>query len=142
MTTYKSEPPIRRPRTRQRCLLTNRYFILFMGLFAAYYVTESLLIGLTIILLNVWQLFVSRLSPSNVSSCEVTLHEDCFTYREIKSKYCVDIDYNRVRYVKMHERFGLTTLQIGIDEQAELSCKNIEKSRELAIALRAKTGLY
>ncbi|WP_196161255.1 hypothetical protein [Reinekea sp. G2M2-21] len=141
MTTYKSEPPIRRPRTRLGWLLTDRSFILLMGLFAAYYVTESLLIGLTIILLNVWQLFASRLSPSNVSSCEVTLHEDCFTYRELKSKYCVDINYNRVRYVKMHERFGLTTVQIGIDEQAELSCVNIENSGALVNALKSAAGI-
>ena len=86
-------------------------------------------------------MYLCRNKPDSSKVCVIALGESEFNYKELNGNYQVQIGYDRVKYVNYVERLGQSCISIGIDEQSELKCSNIDSEKDLMRELKVRAKL-
>jgi len=145
MTTYTSDyKKASEHLERDQSAFFNRSSLIF-GVSAllsfAYFVTNVLELGILVIFLLSIGNYRKPKEPINATNVQLELKEEFFLYKEMNSSYEVEINYDRVKDVRLKTYNGFPSVQIEIDEQAELGCLNIAQAEELAAELKSRAKL-
>jgi len=74
-------------------------------------------------------------------ACELYLEESGFGYKELKGRYSIFVEYNRIVSISLKEYRGIKSAVLGIDKQSELICSDVNDIDKLAVELKLRAGL-
>jgi len=96
--------------------------------------------GLSIALI-IYLSILNRNKPKSNSTCNITIKENSFIYKELNSDYQVEINFNKIKNIESTQFRNFNYVIISMVNNFELTCANLDNQDDFINIVRAQANL-